>query len=443
MGMDVGSARNAQYTKWIKLATSSSAGADPTAGTSAGSGSGTDATATGTATDAVATAAPSAVKPKCPLNNPAANGTWDYIVVGAGAGGIPMADKLSEDGSSVLLVERGPPSSGRWGGDIKPEWLDGTNLTRFDVPGLDNQIWVDSEGIACTDYAVMAGCVLGRGTAVNAGLWWRANPADFDVNFPAGWKGADVEAAVARTFERIPFTDRPSMDGTLYKPQGYEIVAGALIASGYENITINDKPADKNFTVGHPNHMFSGGERGGPLATYLVTASERKNFKLITNTAVNRVVRTGGKITGVEMEAYGQGGQCGVAKVKPTGKVILAAGAFGSPKILFRSGIGPADQLEVVRTAESAKMGKAAQDINLPVGHNLDDHTNTNIVIEHPDVEFYDFYAAYDKPIKADASKYLDARSGILAQSAPNLAAVFFQEIEGADGITRPAFMRC
>ncbi len=56
---------------------------------------------------------------------------------------------------------------------MKPAWLVGTNLTRFDVPGLCNQIWVDSNGIACTDTDQMAGCVLGGGTAVNAGLWWK------------------------------------------------------------------------------------------------------------------------------------------------------------------------------------------------------------------------------------------------------------------------------
>ena len=98
--------------------------------------------------------------------------TYDYVVVGAGAAGIPLADKLSESGKSVLLIEKGPPSSGRWGGTLKPSWLDGTNLTRFDVPGLCNEIWVDAGGISCTDTDQMEGCVLGGGTAVNAGLWW-------------------------------------------------------------------------------------------------------------------------------------------------------------------------------------------------------------------------------------------------------------------------------
>jgi cellobiose dehydrogenase (acceptor) len=83
--------------------------------------------------------------------------TYDYIVIGSGAGGIPIADRLSEAGHSVLLVERGPLSSGRWNGTMKPAWLQGTNLTRFDVPGLFNQIWADPTGVNCEDLDVMAG----------------------------------------------------------------------------------------------------------------------------------------------------------------------------------------------------------------------------------------------------------------------------------------------
>lgn len=102
--------------------------------------------------------------------------TFDYIVVGAGAGGIPVAERLTSAGHKVLLIEKGPPSTDRWGGDMKPEWLEGEPLTRFDVPGLCNQIWHDSTGIVCTDMDQIAGCVLGGGTAVNAGLWWKVSP---------------------------------------------------------------------------------------------------------------------------------------------------------------------------------------------------------------------------------------------------------------------------
>lgn len=439
-GAVVASARNPSYTQWTSLATATEAPAatgtaDATV-TAAPTGTASLGNGTATSTEAATSAAPSVT---CPSDSTVTGETYDYIIVGAGAGGIPIADKLSAEGNSVLLIERGPPSSGRWGGTMKPEWLEGTNLTRFDVPGLDNQIWADSDGIACTDYSVMAGCVLGGGTAVNAGLWWRAHPSDFDYNFPEGWKSSDMEAAVARTFERIPFTDHPSTDGIIYKPEGYEVVAGALAAAGWENVTAGLSPAKKNMTFSRPNHMFNYGERDGPMATYLVSASERENFKLITNTTVNRVVRDGSRITGVEVDAFLNGGECGTINVTPnSGKVILSAGAFGTPKILFRSGIGPQDQLEVVKESEDGdNMIDEADWINLPVGYNLDDHANTDIVITHPNVSFYDFYAAYDNPIESDTQAYLESRTGILAQSAPNLIAAFWQEITGADGIVR------
>jgi cellobiose dehydrogenase (acceptor) len=162
-----------------------------------------------------------------------ANQTYDFIIVGSGAGGIPAAAKLAESGKKVLLIERGPASSGRHGGTMKPDWLSGTNLTRFDVPGLDNEIWVNSEGVACTDYSVMAGCVLGGGTAVNAGLWWNPDPLDFDEGFPEGWKHADIEPAISRAFEKIPYNERPSKDGELYKAQGYNIV-GTLSSRSHD-----------------------------------------------------------------------------------------------------------------------------------------------------------------------------------------------------------------
>lgn len=104
------------------------------------------------------------------------NTTYDYIIVGSGASGIPLADRLSESGKSVLLIERGFASSGRWGGHWKPSWLEGTNLTRFDVPALAQLVWtdgVDNAGIFCDDGSPSpAGCLLGGGPAINAGQFY-------------------------------------------------------------------------------------------------------------------------------------------------------------------------------------------------------------------------------------------------------------------------------
>lgn len=61
---------------------------------------------------------------------------WDAIIVGAGTAGIIVADRLSEAGKKTLLLELGGVSYGITGGTEKPAWLDGTDLSRVDVPGL-------------------------------------------------------------------------------------------------------------------------------------------------------------------------------------------------------------------------------------------------------------------------------------------------------------------
>ncbi|KAJ8123784.1 hypothetical protein ONZ43_g345 [Nemania bipapillata] len=368
------------------------------------------------------------------------NQTFDYIIIGGGAGGIPVADRLSEKGYSVLLLEKGPASLGMWGGNMKPLWLEKTDLTRFDVPGLCNQIWVDSAGVACKDTDQMAGCVLGGGTAVNAGLWWKANPKDWDENFPAGWHDADLKAATQKVFQRIPGTTKPSVDGQVYLSQGVNLLSLALKAGGWTGLDVpNNSPGAKNRTFGPTTYMFAGGERAGPMATYLKTAAERDNFQLWMNTPARRALRTGGTITGVELDCTVGKDKYGTVAVTPgTGRVIVSAGTFGSAKFLMRSGIGPQDQLEVVKSSKDGPSMIASDSwINLPVGYNLVDHVNTDTFITHPDVVFYDFYEAWTSPIPSDRSAYLSKRSGILAQSAPNIGPVFWEEVKGADGKTR------
>ncbi|KAH7135211.1 hypothetical protein B0J11DRAFT_155028 [Dendryphion nanum] len=414
-GISVAEARNAKYAQWI-------GGTNPP---------------TSTPSTNPPTSTPTTGPTAC-SGTPAPTGSYDYIVIGAGAGGIPVADRLSESGKSVLLIEKGPASLGRFGGTMKPEWLKGTNLTRFDVPGLCNQIWVDSAGVACTDIDQMAGCVLGGGAAVNAALWWKPVPVDWDYNFPAGWKSGDIKAATDRVFKRIPGTDTPSVDGKKYRQEGFEVLKTAFAAGGWKQVAANEKSAEKTKTFSHSYFMYEGGQRQGPLGTYLVSALGRKNFNLWLNTAVKRVVRTGGKATGVELGG-GNGGYCGTVNLNPGGRVILSAGAFGSTKLLFRSGIGPKDQLTVVKNSQQdgATFINETEWINLPVGHNLNDHVNTDTVVRHPNVSFYDFYKAWDGEYPEDSKQYLEKRSGILAQSAPNIGPVAWDVVKGSDGIER------
>lgn len=198
-------------------------------------------------------------------------------------------------------------------------------------------------------------------------------------------------------------------------------------------------PNSKNRTFAHTPFMYSNGERGGPLATYLQTAKARSNFRLAVNSMVTKVFRTGARITGVQVSATATGGLSGVINVTPnTGRVILSAGAFGTPKILFRSGIGPTDALNVVKaSSDGPTMIAQSQWIRLPVGYNVLDHTNTDLVFSHANVRSYDFYAAYLTPNTTDRDMYLNNRAGILATAAPGPNTMFWESFVGTDGIAR------
>ncbi len=100
---------NPSYTQWAAKATA----------TVTGSCGGTTTTTTST---------PTRHPPQVSLSQVTHMTTLSLV---EGAGGIPIADKLSEAGKKVLLIEKGPASSGRWGGTLGPEWTEGTNLTRF------------------------------------------------------------------------------------------------------------------------------------------------------------------------------------------------------------------------------------------------------------------------------------------------------------------------
>lgn len=313
---------NPSYTEWAALATNVVEGCDD-------GGTDPDPTETDPPTE---TTLPPVTGVPVPTET-----AYDYVIVGGGAGGLPLADKLSESGKKVLLIEKGPPSTSRWGGDKGPEWLKGRGLTRFDVPGLCNEIWHDSAGIACNDMDQMAGCVLGGGTAVNAALWWKPYSEDWDYNFPEGWRANDMEAATERLFNVIPGTTTPSTDGKRYYQEGFEVVAGGLEAGGWTEVNANDVPNEKNRTFTHTPYMYSGGERGGPLATYLVRAADRDNFDMWLGTSVKRVVREEGHVTGLEVEARLEGGYEGTVPLTEEGRVVLSAGTFGSAKVLLRS----------------------------------------------------------------------------------------------------------
>lgn len=147
-----------------------------------------------------------------------------------------------------------------------------------------------------------------------------------------------MAAPAARVFSRIPGTDHPSSDGQIYLRSGYNIVGQGLKNANWTNITANSLPGSKNRTFAYTAYMFSHGERNGPMGTYLLTAATRSNFQMWLNTSVERIVRTAGHATGLDVVAYHGGGYTGRVRLTPiTGRVIVSAGTFGTAKLLFRS----------------------------------------------------------------------------------------------------------
>jgi cellobiose dehydrogenase (acceptor) len=84
------------------------------------------------------------------------------------------------------------------------------------------------------------------------------------------------------------------------------------------------------------------------------------------------VVRNGALITGVNTNDTSLGPN-GVIPLTKNGRVILSAGSYGSPRILFRSGIGPTDMINIVKADATASpnLPPQASWINLPVGYNV------------------------------------------------------------------------
>ncbi|CAK5262202.1 unnamed protein product [Mycena citricolor] len=397
-------------------------------GTGGGGGSTTTATTVTTSSAPTGTATP-----------------YDYIIVGSGPGGIIAADRISQAGKSVLLIERGGPSTGQTGGTYQPAQMGGRNqrksivLTKFDVPGLFESMFTDpKEFWWCKDITVFAGCLVGGGTSVNGALYWL--PSDPDFSTAAGWpqQWTNHQSYTAALKARLPPTDHPSTDGKRYLEQVYTVVSQLLKFQGYRNLTINDTPNDREHVYGatvltmyatfcflyiaESRSKFLNGKRGGPVATYLQTALARKNFKLMMNTEVLNVIRNGSQITGVKTSDTTVPG--GIYPLNPNGRVILSAGTFGSSRLLFKSGIGPTDMINLVKAHPTAgpNLPPQSQWINLPVGYNVSDNPSINLVFTHPSVDAYGNWAhVFTDPPAADTAPYIKNQSGIMAQASPRL----------------------
>ncbi|ORX92935.1 hypothetical protein BCR34DRAFT_629431 [Clohesyomyces aquaticus] len=410
-GLAVADAKSSDYSKWAAMATG---GGNSTTPTTPG-GNSTSPIGGGSPTNGNATIS---------------NATYDYIVAGAGAAGIIVAGRLVESGASVLLLERGGPSSASTGNTDTLSW--NSSVTMYDVPGLDYYLSTARTPAFYTDTADQAGCLLGGGTMVNAMMFVRPQDKDFDDKWPAGWKWSDVSAAADRLYERNPGQTYGSIDGVRYDNQAYDFLSEFLSCNGFSSVDAIKEPNAKNNVFSHPPWSTANGLRAGPVRNYLPIAQAKSNFKLMLNTKVVRAVRDGPTVSGVETE--NENDQRVIYNIKSGGGVILAAGALSTPRILFNSGIGPTEQIQTVASGFSKVTLPAESDwINLPVGVELRDHPIFTVKFSTKGPMPALSSTAFTSPNDTTVELFAEG-SGILAQFGQRLT--FWTTVETSDGNT-------
>jgi choline dehydrogenase len=320
---------------------------------------------------------------------------YDYVIVGAGSAGCILANKLSGDpGTSVLLLEAGPRDRSK---EIRiPAAFSKLFKSKFDW-GYET---TPQQGLNGRRLYFPRGKTLGGSSAMNAQMHIPGHPADFDA-WPEGWSW-DVMKPYLDAFENESCSVSDARDPN---PMSRAFVK-AVEAAGVTRAS--DLGPEGLEGVGLVRVHQRKGLRCTAADAWLKPARGRDNLTIATESQVLGVDFDGKRAARVRYT----GGSAEIGR-----EVILSGGAIGSPQILLLSGVGPADELrahgiEVVHDQPE-------------VGRNLRDHP---MAIGLWDASGKDSLFAAEKPVQL--LKLLLQRRGMLTSNVGE-AAAFIRSREG------------
>jgi choline dehydrogenase len=304
---------------------------------------------------------------------PSPDSDCDYIIVGGGSAGCLAAWRLiCETDARVVLLEigdeyRGPflklsPGFSR----LVPKGVHCTIHRTVPQSNLDQRV-----------LEIATGRVLGGGSSVNAQVYARGYRSDYDQWGVAAGSDLWTWSALLPHFRKLEGNQR--LSGEFHGSDGPLQVADPGFICEYSHLFVKAAqtlglPFTADFNVGAPagtgylQFTARGGRRCSAVDAYLNRVRSDTRLRVVTGAQVNRILFEQQRAVGVE---YQHGGRR--YRLRCDGEVLLAAGAFGSPKLLMLSGIGPAAHLGRFKIPVQVDLGG--------VGQNLHDHCGSPLVL--------------------------------------------------------------
>lgn len=275
--------------------------------------------------------------------------TFDYVIVGAGSAGCVLANRLTEDGKSrVLLLEAGPSD---WhpfihipAGFIKTFYNPRVNW----LYKMEPSEWTGGRSILAP-----RGKTLGGSSSINGHIYNRGQRMDFDTwaQFGnRGWSYFDVLPYFRRMEARLGEGDEKfrGRDGALTvsnidwsHPLCEAFIAGAVEHGIPRNPDYNGATQEG---ISYAQRTIRNGRRVSAATAFLNPAKARSNLVIRTHAHATRLDFEGKRCVGL---TYRQGGRAGRSvSVRAGREVILSGGTFNTPQLLLLSGIGPPQELK-------------------------------------------------------------------------------------------------